>query len=222
MAETIDDLFDKADWDALAPRLLCYADRLICGVKWRGAYLCGGPTVSASGDGFSAEDALNEAIKRFLDEKRNYQFTATMEQNLKGAIRSIISSWNKSSNREPLTESSATVNDVGCPADPIEEAVDRTTLGDCEAITADRIAHQRATLDLFGATLATDKELAALFRAFKEELYFPQEIEAATEIPASRVSELKRKLLIRMQKFIKTNPTAGAALDKTSHATRKI
>lgn len=121
-----------------------------------------------------------------------------------------------------MTEISATANDEGCSADPIEEAVDRTTLGDCEAITADRIVHQKAALDLFGATLATDEELAALFRPYKEELYLPQEIEAATGIPASRVSELKRKLLTRMHKFIKTNPTASAPLDKISHATRKI
>lgn len=69
MAKTIDDVFDKADWDALAPRLLYYADRLICAVKWRGAHVGGGPTVSASGDSFSAEDALNEAIKGFSTRK---------------------------------------------------------------------------------------------------------------------------------------------------------
>jgi hypothetical protein len=56
-------------------------------------------------------------------------------------------------------------------------------------------AHQRATLDLFGATLATDKELAAPFRAFEEELYLPQEIEAVTGILASRVSELPNVLV---------------------------
>jgi hypothetical protein len=222
MAETIDDLFDKADWDALAPRMVYYANGLICALKWRGAYLGGGSTVTASGDSFSAEDAFNEAIERFLDGKRSYKFAVTLEQNLKGAISSIVSSWNKSSNREPLTEIFMIANNEGCPSDPIQEAVDRTTLGDCEAIIAERIVHQKAALDLFGATLTTDKELAALFTAYKEEIYLPQEIEAATGIPASRVSELKRKLLTRMQKFIKTNPMAGAALDKTFHATRKI
>ena len=221
MDDLIADLFAKADWDALTPRLLCYADRLICNVKWRGAHLVNAPNASPSGDSFSAEDALNQAVDRFLEGKRRYQPAVDLEMNLSGAIRSIISNWNKSSNREPLVETSTESRGDTLSLNSTREAIDSASFDRNNINSIDRAAHQAAALDAFQRTIHADKELTLLFQSYTNEIYTPREIQSATGIAASRISELKRKLRVRMNNFIAAHSIA-ASLKRKSHARSTI
>lgn len=218
MDEEVDQIFDCADWDALTPRLLHYADYLICRIRWRGAYLISGSNFSPCGDSFSAEDALNQAVDSFLDRRRSYQRSVSLEQNLKGAIMSIVSNWNKSSARKPLVEinpqnSNDTHYTKACEeiTDPDDSALQKT-------LRSERSAYQAVALDAFRASLGDDRELLTLLEAYTKEFYKPRDIEIHTGIPTERVFELKRKLRLRMSRFISKYPNMAAIFNRISHA----
>ena len=189
MDSRIDAILDGADWKDLTPRLLGYAHNLICRALWRGQPV----TVSARGlpciDGLGADDIVQSAVGRFLDEIRVYNHEITLEMNLKGAIRSLISSWNKSVNRRPLSAMSP--SEPGrAGVSPVENVPDDARLSDDELAEKEAISKQRALLASFEDSLKDDVELRKLASAYKQGVHKPREVESATGISAIRVYEL--------------------------------
>jgi hypothetical protein len=97
MAKTLNEILATADWKEITPRLLYYADKLIRRCRWRGLCVQAELGAKICVEGFSADDFVQDAIDRLLSGQRNYSHSVSLEQNLKGIIRSTIWNVNKSS-----------------------------------------------------------------------------------------------------------------------------
>src|SRR3982751_978451 len=103
MSKSLTEILAAADWKELTPSLLSYGNSLISQRFWRGLPVTAGADSKLCVDGFGADDFLQEAVDRFLTGRRKYEYSLPLEQNLRGAIRSMIWSLNKSSMRSRTT-----------------------------------------------------------------------------------------------------------------------
>jgi DNA-directed RNA polymerase specialized sigma24 family protein len=198
MQKSVDEIVKDADWKELTPRLLYFGEMLIRKCPWRGIPVTARAGSKLCVDGCGADDFLQEALDRLLTRRRAYDHSLSLEQNVRRAIKSIIWSANKSSRRSPLTEIGRTEREE---VEPIEQLPDPASSGDAAIIAEERTSEQRHFLAEFEKSLACEPELLRLVSAYKEGHFKPQGIEKLTGIPASRISELKRKLRSRMNRF---------------------
>lgn len=208
MDDKFDNIVDGADWKGIMPRLLSYADVLIRRCFWRGMRVSYEPGAKCSLDGFGADDFVQEAIDRLLNGRRDYNFTVTLEQNLRGVVRSIIWSSNKSANRRPLAQPVEKSDADGGENDPLNRAADPSPAPDESLGNVEAAGAQKRLLADFERSISHDLELSSLVEAFKDECYLPRKIETLTGIPANRVSELRRKLGRKLEKFVEKHSTA--------------
>ena len=199
MAKTLNEILATADWKEITPRLLYYADKLIRRCRWRGLCVQAELGAKICVEGFSADDFVQDAIDRLLSGQRNYSHSVSLEQNLKGIIRSTIWKVNKSSRHKGIT-------DLPKPEgqdthDPINELPGASPPPDALVIGSETLREQERMLSDFEKSLAGEEELSKLVSAFKAEHYTPRDVERFVGIPATRVSELKRKLRQRMERF---------------------
>lgn len=200
MSDTFDQILAAADWKEITPRLLYYADNLIRGCAWRGLRIQAEHGSKICVEGFGADDFVQESIERLINGRRHYNQSVTLEQNLKGIIRSMIWSLNKSSRRRGITELSSPpgVEEVSATLDdlPSNEPSAASVV-----VTGERLDEERQILEAFEKSLADEPDLLKLVAAYKAEHYTPRSVEKFAAIPAARVSELKRKLRRRMEQF---------------------
>lgn len=210
MDQRLVDILQQADWRHLTPRMEDFADMVLRRYFWRGFRMKVGKEGQLLANGKSADDFVMEAIDALLTGPREYNFELTLEQNLGRTIESQIWDWKKKSDRQPLLD-----RKKGDAAeeefDPFAIAVDSTTAGICEAEKEERLKHQKILVADCEASLNGDAELSALFDAYKSGFFKPADIEELTGIPAGRVSELKRKLIGKMDHFKTNHPSAEGA-----------
>ena len=84
--------------------LLDYADRLIRRCFWRGIPVTAEAGARLSVNGWDADDFVQEAVDRLSKKQRAYRPEVGLENLLRGIIRSLVWSSNKSSLREPLLD----------------------------------------------------------------------------------------------------------------------
>lgn len=207
MCESFEQIIAAADWKQLTPRLMYYADSLIRRCAWRGLPVTATSQMKLSVESFSADDFVQEAIDRLLNGQRRYNYDNGLEQNLRGIIRSIIWSLNKSSHRSGIVEVSPSSGHE--TADPIDELPGSSASPSASAVATERSAYQQRILNEFEASIAGEAELVAVFAALKHESHTPKSLAKLTAIPAARVSELKRQLRRRMERFIERHVTNG-------------
>lgn len=210
MEQRLVDILQRADWRHLTPRMEDYADKVLRRYFWRGFRMKVGKEGQLLANGKSADDFVMEAIDALLNGPREYDFDLTLEHNLERTIESRISAWKKKSDRQPLLDRKRA--DAGEEEfDPFAVAVDSTTIGICEAEKDERLKHQKILMAACEASLNGDAELFALFDAYKSGFFKPADIEELTGISADRVSELKRKLVGKMDHFKTNHPSAEGA-----------
>jgi ERCC4-type nuclease len=200
MSKNLNEILATADWKELTPHLLHYGDKLIRRCIWRGLAVTAQPGGRVCVEGCGADDFLQEAIDRFLNRRRTYNYSASLEQNLRGAIKSIIWSLNKSSQRRPLIDMHA-MSDAGEKSDPIAQLPSSTPPADASIMADERAQEQKRILEEFENTLTSESDLLKVLNGYKAGYVKPQEIEKFTGISAARASELKRKLRERMEHF---------------------
>lgn len=198
MQKSFEEIVENADWKELTARLLHYGDMLIRKCPWRGIPVTARAGSKLCVDGHGADDFLQEAVDRLLTSRRGYDHSVSLERNLRRAMRSIVWSANKASRHSPLTELARSENEH---FDPIQLLPSPAASGDVTVIANEQTAAQRHRLAEFEQSLANDVELLSLLAAFKEGRYKPREIERLTGIAAPRISELKRKLRDRLERF---------------------
>jgi DNA-directed RNA polymerase specialized sigma24 family protein len=199
MSDTFNQILAVADWKEMTPRLQYFADNLIRGCIWRGLRVQAASGAKVCVEGLSADDFVQEAIERLINGRRHYNHQVTLEQNLKGIIRSTIWSLSKSSGRKKIIDHSK--SDSEETSDAITELPGDSPGPDNAAMASESVADQKRLLSEFEASLAGENDLVKLVGAFKAEHYTPRSVEQFTGIPATRVSELKRKLRHRMEQF---------------------
>lgn len=211
MDQRLYDFLANADWKVLTPKLENYADSVLLRYLWRGFRLGIGLRGQLLAAGKSADDFVMEAINALLNGPREYNFELSLERNLQRTIESNIWNWKKRSDRQSLVDHEEIISDDGIKFDPIETAVDPRTTSASEVQKLERRTHQKLLLDDFEASIKEDQELANLIEAYKSGFTKPADIEQLTGIPGARVSELKRKLAMKLNKFARNHPSAEAA-----------
>jgi hypothetical protein len=199
MQKTLDEIVAGADWKELTPRLLYYADKLIRRCPWRGIPVSAQAGSKLCVEGYGSDDFLQEGLDRFLTGRRAYDYSMSIEQNLRGAIRSIVWSVNKSSRRTPLLDIAQAQRETY--SDPIEQLSSSTSSVEVGVIADEEAEKQQRILDEFEKSLIHENDLLRLVAAYKAAHFKPRDVEKFTGIPAARISELKRKLRIRMERF---------------------
>jgi len=200
MDEKLDEILTAAKWKELTPALLYFADSLIRKCPWRGVPVTALPGGKLCVDGFGADDVLQLAVERFLNGQRKYDHSVSLEKNLKGAMRSIIWSANKSCRRSRVSELPVGNDTVGHPLDHLAGG---TPSADVEIIAAEQAEIEKRKMAQFEQTLVGDTKLQQLADAYKNGTFKPRDVEKHTGIPAERVSELKRKFRQRIDAFEK-------------------
>ena len=210
MEQRLVDIVQGADWKRLTPLMEDYADKVLRRYFWRGFRMKVGKDGQLLANGKSADDFVEEAIDALLHGPRNYRFDLTLEQNLQRTIESRIWDWKKKSDRQPLLDrKKANAGDE--EFDPFAIAVDSKTVGLSAAEREERLKHQKILMADCKASLQGDADLLALFDAYEAGYFKPADIEDLTGIPAGRVSELKRKLVGKMDHFKTNHPSIEGA-----------
>ena len=201
------EILAAAAWKELTPSLLYYADNLIRQCVWRGMKVSAKPGAKVCVEGVSADDLLHEAIEKFLDGRRTYNHSVSLEQNLKGSMRSILWNLNKSSRSKPIIDLERETSDQKSAA--ISRVASSDPSADCSIIANENARYQQRMLKDFEEFIGHEKDLLKILGAYKNGQTKPREIEKTTGIPVKRISELKRKLRSRMEEF-----QANAARDR--------
>lgn len=194
---------EAADWKELGPPLLRATYYFIARERWRGLKVVLSVNNELTIEGQGAEDFINTAVEKLTSGQRTYRPDLNLEENLRRTIESDIFSFRKSVRRVPWARQ--TLEQV--EEDPVgsTEEIDEQ-LPEHAAEAAELVRRQREMLAAFTACIADDEDLTLVLFALEEGKSKPAEIETVTGILAARVSELKRKLSERADKFLKTHP----------------
>jgi len=195
---------EAANWHELGPRVLRATYYFIARERWRGLMVVLSVGNEMTIEGMGAEDFINLAVEKLMSGQRTYRPDLNVEENLRRTIESDIFSFRKTVRRVPWARQTLE-QAAEDPDAPLTEEID-DRIPEHAAETDELVRREREMLAAFSATIADDEELTLVLFSFEEEQYKPAEIEAVTGIPAARVSELKRKLAERADKFLKTHP----------------
>jgi DNA-directed RNA polymerase specialized sigma24 family protein len=204
MNQTANAALEAADWKDLGPRLLRATYYFIVRERWRGRKVILSAENELTIEGQGAQDFIHIAVEKLMRGQRTYRSDLSALENIRRTIESDIYSFRKGIRRVPWA-SQTMAQAADDPDDHVEEVMDEQA-PEHEAETNELLRRQKEMLTAFAANVADDEELTLVLFAFEEEKYKPAEIAAATGIPAGRVSELKRKLSDRADKFLKTQP----------------
>ena len=216
MDDRLDEILNAADWRVFTPKLIAFARTQICRAFWRGLPV----KVSSAGlpclDGMGAEDFVQSAVGRLLDGGRSYNFDYSLEQNIKGIIRSMIWNWNKSANRQPVTSASISYVDDDRDRNLIELVAGEQPSASEQLVAKEETETKQALIAAFEQFLKDDIELTRVIGAYKAGFFTPREIENSINIKAACVSELKRKLSAKLHAFIALKAAADTSFKENT------
>ncbi len=191
-------LIKNADWPVLTLHLLNHADKLIRNHVWRGERASSSTKTIALADGRDAEDYVHAAIESVLDpmSKRNWNLEKhpDLEPYLMSVVDSLVSNASRLiTNRDTQRQFVA----GSTPEEPTDRLASYPHPGRSAAAEvqhAEIVAREKDVLDQLKTEVAHDSELAKLLEAYEADIMKNQEIEELYDLPAKRVSELKRKM----------------------------
>ena len=210
MEQNLETAFSIPDLEIVILRAELYADTIMRRYIWRGLKARVGANKQLLVNGKSADDFVKEAVQAFFNGKRNYRFDMDLETNLKRTIESMIWTWKKKSDKQPLVDHRGMDSESGMEFDPLSHAVDPEPSGLTAIEQSEQRELQRVFFEDFKTHLKDDPDLSELLSAYEAEITKPAEIEELTGIVVSRVSELKRKLRDKAAQFMSEHPSAEA------------
>jgi DNA-directed RNA polymerase specialized sigma24 family protein len=149
----------------------------------------------------TADDFVNEALKRLLDGTRAYNPARSLLENLNSVTDSLISSAKKSSDRTGVVDFVEETKEDGLSSDPVSTAVGSELATDTKMLEDEIIADQRKCFQMLRASFDGDKEMQDYLDALSERFFDLAEISDLTGIPVSKIYELRRKLKQFAPKF---------------------
>lgn len=194
----------EADWTTIGPRLQLKAHDYIARYTWRGLKVTASSKGRLSIGDCGPEDFITEALNKLVRGTRAYRADLTVYHNIRLIVKSDINNyWKKTNRRLSLVDRTA-AQAYENPIDPIESIPD-TYETDSPQEAVELRQRQRELLDGLSKSVADDDELSLVLMAYEDGKRKTAEIASETGIAANRVSELKRKLQDRADKFIRTN-----------------
>ncbi len=224
MDDTTAKHIEQADWGQIAQELCRYADKKLRRLVWRGCPASHAKNTIALANGMDGEDFALAAISSLLDPEstRNWdpEKCPDILVCLKGIVRSMISNaCTKLENAKTTRQFTAPGSeDTDEHMDRVEQAGRSESRPDQDLLRAEQKAQQKALLVEFRQHISSDAELSGLFEAFEAGIFITREVAEWLDIPAPRVSELKRKLESRMDRFMSQRGIDQQAMRETHHA----
>ena len=149
----------------------------------------------------SASDFVQEAIKRLRDGRRTFDPSRTLLENINSITDSLIWSEKKSSDRSGLVDHAETKDEEGLSSDPISQAVGSFAAPGENLVLGELRQDQQRCFEELRASFDGDDEMTKYLDALANGFFKPADIEKLTGIGASRIYELRRKLIKYAPKF---------------------
>jgi len=142
----------------------------------------------------TAEDFVNEALKRLCEGTRTYNPSKSLLENLNSVTDSLIWSAKKSSDRTGLVDFTEETREDSPVSDPISTAVGSELPADAKLLQDEIVADQRKYFQMLKASFDGDKEMQEYLDALSARYFDAADIAELTGIPVPKIYELRRKL----------------------------
>src|ERR1051325_77976 len=142
----------------------------------------------------TAEDFVNEALKRLCEGTRTYNPSKSLLENLNSVTDSLIWSAKKSSDRTGVVDFAEETKEDSPASDPISTALGSELPADAKLLQDEIVAEQRKCFQMLKASFDGDKEMQEYLDALSARYFDPADIAELTGIPAPKIYELRRKL----------------------------
>jgi hypothetical protein len=172
-----------------------HADTTVRKYIWRG-FRPSAPAAShevCAGDR-SGADFVMDALTKLLNGDRAYDVSKTLLQNLNSITDSLIWSYKVTSDKGPIVDYALETDAEGNAIDPISTSKEATP-GVSDKVVEDEILEdQNKAFHILRAAFDGDEEVQAYLDAMKEGYFKVEDIAVVTDIPAPRISEIRRKV----------------------------
>jgi hypothetical protein len=191
----------QPDFRKIVARAALHADTTIRKYIWRGHRRRFTDTGEVMVGDKTASDFVSEAILRLIDERRTFDASRTLLENLNSITDSLISAGKKHSDRSGMVDFLETSgNQEGGATDPISRKSTSELSPDVELREAEFLQDQRRCAESIVASFDGNPEMQEYLRALSAG-FKRSEMSALMEIPGERVDELRRKLIKCAPKF---------------------
>jgi hypothetical protein len=171
-----------------------HADRAIRRYIWRGFRPKWGPKRELMVGDKTAQDFVNEALRRLCNGKRIYNPERTLLDNLNSITDSLISSEKKSSDRTGIVDFAQPLDGSDDCHDPLATKSGNVLSADELMLENERCEAQRKCFALIKASFDGDKDTQEYLDALSQGFFEIEEISTLTDIPVTKIYEIRRKL----------------------------
>lgn len=149
----------------------------------------------------TADDFVNEALRRLCDGTRTFNAKRTLLENLNSITDSLIWSDKKSSDRSELMDYRDSKNEDGKATDPISKAVCPEKPADSVFVEKEKSSAQSEAFRMIKASFDGDQDTQNYLDALSEGFFKIEEVSEVTGIPVPKIYEIRRKLKNFAPKF---------------------
>lgn len=141
----------------------------------------------------TAQDFVNEALKRLCEGRRTYDPARSLVDNLNSITDSLIWSEKKASDRTGIVDFVDNPEN-NAKGDPISNAVGTERPPDATVVNDEKMETQRRCFNMVRAAFDGDTHVQEYLDALSEGYFDIHEISEITGIPTNRIYEIRRKL----------------------------
>ena len=194
MDPALNKAFSEPDTQRILLLALEHADIRIRKYVWRGYR----PKASAKkelmvGDK-TAQDFVNEALRRLCDGTRTYNAQKSLLENLNSVTDSLIWSEKKSSDRTGIVDFNESLDEAESSPNPISQAISTDPGTAVNIVDGEINANQEKCFQMIKSSFDGDAEMQEYLVALKLGYYDISVISDLTAIPVPKIYELRRKL----------------------------
>jgi len=142
----------------------------------------------------SANDFVSEALRRLCDGTRSFNSERNLLDNLNSITDSLIWSDKKSSDCTGIVDFAQSPGESDDWHDPLATKSGNELSADELMLENERCETQRKCFEMIKASFDGDKETQDYLDALSQEFFEIDEISALTDIPVSKIYEIRRKL----------------------------
>jgi hypothetical protein len=142
----------------------------------------------------TAQDFVNEALKRLCDSTRTYNPQKNLLDNLNSITDSLIWSEKKSSDRAGIVDFIDNPDKTESSHDPISKAVSPDHGAAVNVVDGEVAVSQEKCFQMIRESFDGDNETQAYLDALRSGYYDINEISELTDIPVPKIYEIRRKL----------------------------
>jgi hypothetical protein len=142
----------------------------------------------------TAEDFVNEALKRLCDGTRSFNSQRGLLENLNSITDSLIWSEKKSSDRTGVVDFRQLPGESEDWNDPLANKSSNELSADATLIQNEHCETQRKYFEMIKASFDGDKETQNYLDALSQGFFGIDEISTLTDMPPAKIYEIRRKL----------------------------